>query len=105
MASGNNITEKIFQAIIGITAWIALALQLYILVNNSPGNGMTALQAVGRFFIFFTILTNLVVAVSMTTLFLSPLSKPGLFFAKPSSQTAVAVYILIVGLVYNLILR
>jgi len=105
MATNNKSIIPISQLIITITAWTALGLQLYILINNTPGNGMTALQAVGRFLIFFTILTNLLVAISMTTILLSPTSKLGLFLAKPLSLTATAVYIFIVGLTYNIILR
>ena len=95
----------IFKAIIAITAWFALILQLYILIHNTPSNGMTPLQAVGRFFIFFTILTNLLVAISLTFILLKPNSSVGKFFAKPSTVTAITLYIFIVGLVYNIILR
>jgi hypothetical protein len=98
-------SRKIFMTLIALTVWFALGLQLYILINNTPGNGMTPLQSVGRFFIFFTILSNLLVAISLTVILLIPGSAAGLFFAKPSSATAVLVYIFIVGLVYNIILR
>jgi hypothetical protein len=60
--------KKLIMAIIAVVTWFALALQLYILINNTPGNGMTIIEAIGRFFIFFTILTNLLVAVSITIL-------------------------------------
>jgi hypothetical protein len=95
----------ILIAIIAFTVWFALALQLYILVANATVNDMTAGQAIGRFFLFFTILTNILVAVSLTVLLLSPRSATGRFFAKPSVITAIAVYIFIVGLVYNIELR
>lgn len=98
-------TENILNAVISLTTWFALVLQLYILVANTPGNGLTPKEAVGRFFIFFTILTNLLVAVSLSFLLLSPRSVAGRFFTKPSVITAVALYIFIVGVVYNIILR
>ncbi|WP_276503527.1 Pr6Pr family membrane protein [Terrimonas pollutisoli] len=88
-----------------ILAWLAPALQLYILLHNVPGNGLTYLQAAGRFLLFFTILTNLLVAISITSILLAPQSKWGQFFSKPTTLTAVALYIFIVGLVYNIILR
>ncbi len=66
---------------------------------------MTPLQAVGRFFLFFTILTNLMVAISLTVVLIKPSSPAGRFLSKPSSATAITLYILIVGLVYNIILR
>jgi hypothetical protein len=98
-------TQKILMAVIALAAWFALVLQLYILVANTPGNGMTPPEAVGRFFIFFTILTNLLVAISTTILLMNTRAAAGRFFAKPSVITAVALYIFIVGLVYNIILR
>ena len=88
-----------------LTAWAALALQLYILIDNTPGNGMTPLQAVGRFFIFFTVLSNLLVAISLTIVLISYRSAAGIFFARPSVTGAITFYIVIVGLVYNVILR
>jgi hypothetical protein len=98
-------SKEILMAIITLTAWFALFLQLYVLIDGTPGNGMTPLEAVGRFFIFFTILSNILVAASLTLLLLSTRSAAGSFFAKPSVITAVALYIFIVGLVYNIILR
>jgi hypothetical protein len=95
----------IFGALIALTAWLALGLQLYILIDNTPGNGMTPLQAVARFLIFFTILSNLLVAISLTVMLAKPASGAGRFFVKPSSSAAIAMYIFIVGLVYNIILR
>ena len=88
-----------------LLAWLALILQLFVLVDNSPGNGLTTCQAVGRFFIFFTTLTNLLVAVCASVLLFANRSAAGLFFARASNITAIALYIFIVGLVYNILLR
>ncbi len=93
------------MSVTALITWFALILQLYILVDNTPGNGMTAFEAVGRFFIFFTILTNILVALSLTILLLGPHSAAGHLLAKPVVITAIALYIFIVGLVYNIILR
>ena len=94
-----------YTVITAVIAWFALALQLYLLISRTPGNGMTPLLAVGRFLIFFTILSNLLVAVSLTIVLVKPGSSAGLFFARPSSIAAVTCYIFIVGLVYNIVLR
>jgi hypothetical protein len=51
------------------------------------------------------VLTNLLVAVCLTSILISPASAAGRFFAKPSTLAAVALYIFIAGLVYNIILR
>jgi len=95
--------SKSFAVFIAFIAWFGLGLQLYILINNTPGNGMTPLQAVARFFIFFTILTNLFVAICLTSRAIN--SSKGKFFSRPSVLAALGVYIFIVGLVYNVVLR
>ena len=58
-----------------------------------------------NFFSYFTILSNLLVAISLSYQLNFPRSKPGQFFSSTSVSTAIAVYIFIVGLVYNLVLR
>ena len=98
-------TATIYMAIAAIIAWLSLTSQLYILLHNVPGNGLTYLQAAARFLIFFTILTNLLVAISLTSILVAPQSKWGQFFSKSTTLTAIALYIFIVGLVYNIILR
>ena len=105
MQSSFSKAATAYMIILAIIAWSALALQLYILLHNVPGNGLTYMQAVGRFLLFFTILTNLLVAISLTTIVLASQLTWGRFFSKFSSLTAVALYIFIVGLVYNIVLR
>ncbi len=100
-SSGANLLAG-FTALI---AWFALILQLIILINTASANHLTSLQAVGRFFAYFTILTNLMVAVSLSAILIIPKSAIGLFFSKPSVAAATAVYILIVGIIYNILLR
>jgi len=94
-----------FMIFIAIIAWLALGFQLYILIKNAEVNGLTRLEATGRFFGYFTILTNLLVAVCLSSILLKPGSSSGLFFSQPSTIAAIALYIFIVGLVYNTILR
>ncbi len=101
----NSSLSVVLRIIIIVIAWFGLGLQQYILIDNTPGSGLTLLQAVGRFFNFFTILSNLLVAISLTIVLVSPGAAAGRFFAKPSVIAAIAVYIFIVGLVYNSILR
>ena len=94
-----------FMIFIALIAWLALGLQLYILIKNAEINGLTRLQATGRFFGYFTILTNLLVAVCLCSILLNPDSSLGRFFFRPSTIAAIALYTFIVGLVYNTILR
>lgn len=83
-------------------AWVTVLTQYYLMIEHRVASiGETTI----RFFSFFTILTNTLVAIFFTlTLFnrkkgvLSILNKPG-------TLTAVTVYITIVGLVYQIVLR
>ncbi|NML65274.1 Pr6Pr family membrane protein [Hymenobacter sp. RP-2-7] len=54
---------------------------------------------------YFTIISNLAVALSLTLALGWPSTKLGRYAASPASQTAVALYIVVVALVYNTVLR
>lgn len=97
--------RRMTMAFIAMMAWFALALQLYILLRNGPASGIRPIASLINFLSYFTILCNLLVAISLSVIWLSPQSSAGKFFSRVKSQTAIAVYIFIVGLVYNLVLR
>lgn len=90
---------------IAIVAWLALALQLYISIKNTGTNGLTPWVATWNFFSYFTVWTNLMIALCLSFILWSPASSPGRFFSKPTTLAAIALYIFIVGLTYNTILR
>lgn len=73
---------RLLTGITAIFTWFALVVQFVIMINTSTDNHLTKLEAAGRFFAYFTILTNLLVAVNLTSVFLSPSSVPGRFFFK-----------------------
>jgi hypothetical protein len=79
-----------------------VALQFYVLMQNHAGISTT--ETVVRFFSFFTILTNLFVAAGYTLPLLVPASTPGRYFASASARDSAAVYIVVVGVVYTLLL-
>lgn len=99
MTTTNN--QRLFQFTIAIITWIMLLLQFYLQIANRT---TSIPEAIIRFFSYFTILTNLLVAISFTSLLL-PRSRWHSFFLRNTVLTAVTLYILIVGLVYNLVLR
>ncbi|MRG46029.1 hypothetical protein GFS24_12950 [Chitinophaga sp. SYP-B3965] len=89
---------KTYLSIMAILGWFALIAQYYLHISlgiTPPG------EATIRFFSYFTILTNIMVALCCTMTLL----RPGTFFSKPATFTALTVYIVIVGIIYNLILR
>lgn len=104
MVSNDKITiSKTYLFVLMILGWFALISQFYLILQS--GTGTTA-EIIIRFFSFFTILTNLIVALCSSILFFksTAVNREG-FFYKPSTLTAITVYITIVGVVYNAILR
>jgi hypothetical protein len=95
-------STKTFAAVAAVIGWIALILQLYLIIVNRTASIPETLL---RYFGFFTILTNILVTVSLTMVYLKGISEKGHFLTRPKTLTATAVYITIVGLVYNVILR
>jgi hypothetical protein len=67
--------------------------------------GYSTGKLVTNYFSYFTILSNIFAIVSITVQLLAPSGNPGKFFAGISVQSAIALYITIVGLVYNTVLR
>lgn len=86
--------KNIYAAIIAVLAWISIGLQYYI----------TDLSSV-NFFSYYTTLCNLLIATGLTFSVGLPNRPIGRFFSDLSVQSAIATYIFIVSLVYNLILR
>jgi hypothetical protein len=82
--------------------WFALALQLYLMLVQAPA---AMLGAVITYFSFFTILTNFLVALVLTAAAVRPRAQWGQWVLRPSVQASTAVYIAIVGIVYQLLLR
>jgi hypothetical protein len=94
-----------YMALLATMVWLALFIQFYISTVKYMANGRTFGGAFVQLWSYFTIQNNFLVALAMTLLLLWPKSKLGRFFANPSILTAMGVYIVIVGLVYQLVLR
>ncbi|WP_033074876.1 Pr6Pr family membrane protein [Sphingopyxis sp. MWB1] len=84
-----------------LVAWAALTLQLVVLVQRFDADGQSVAAALWRFFGFFTILTNLFVAIVASTAALRPCHA----LAAPRCRLAALAAILLVGIVYSLALR
>jgi hypothetical protein len=88
-----------FAISMAIISTFAVVTQLYLMLLNRVESVPETLI---RFFSFFTILTNSLVAVMFISLWFFPKQQ---FFQSVKTQTAITVYILVVGLVYNTVLR
>lgn len=93
--------SKTFATLTALVAWFALAVQLILIIQKMTGEGASVLEAVWRYFGFFTILTNCAVAVVATAIVMRPNS----VLANANARLATATAIFIVGLVYSVALR
>jgi hypothetical protein len=87
---------------IAAVAWVALALQLVVSLGILTAAGRTLLDAVWNYLGFFTILTNLLVAITLTRV-----ARGGGFGSAPthhSTITGVVLAIAIVGVAYHTLL-
>jgi hypothetical protein len=81
-----------------VLGWFALIGQLYLSIEMRKAS---LAEALVTYFSYFTILSNLIMTLCFTAL----LTGRATFFHKAGTQTAIAVYIVVVGIVYNAILR
>lgn len=91
-----------FRLIVALLAWITLIVQ-YAWMVNDPQNG-NPIQATIAFFGYFTVLTNILVALALTAPFLKPSSWIRGFFMRPHVRAAIALYISVVAVVYHTLL-
>ena len=96
------LTKRTYVATVAIIVWFALGLQLKLSVGLLNGDFVAALKLILS---YFTVLSNILVAICLTFIILFKDSRLGLFFNKSSIQTAITISILVVGLIYNVALR
>jgi hypothetical protein len=96
---------RLAAAAIAVVAWYALLLQLFVSVTKARTTSMPLGAAIINYFSFFTVLTNLLVALVLTFSLRTKPSRLSDFAKRPAVQAATAVYIGVVGLVYSLVLR
>ncbi|MGE9314780.1 Pr6Pr family membrane protein [Niabella sp. CJ426] len=89
--------QKSFAGLLALAGWFAVIAQYVLMLNN---NVNTVGEATIRFFSYFTILTNIAVATYYTALlFDAPIAR------KKGLLSPITIYIIIVGLVYQVALR
>jgi hypothetical protein len=102
MPNAIGLTPRLFPPVIAVAAWTGLVLQLVLFVRNFAAIGRPLADALLRYFSYFTVLTNLVVAVLLTG---ALLARGHSVFRRASVQSAAAAYLLVVMLVYFFLLR
>ncbi|MES1224757.1 MAG: Pr6Pr family membrane protein [Bacteroidota bacterium] len=93
--------KRYLSILFALIGWFAVIAQYFLMIENRIES---IAETTIRFFSFFTILTNTLVATYFTCLPLPGNKRPEII-DKPGTLTAVTVYIVIVGLVYQVALR
>lgn len=92
-------------ASIALVAWLAFAAQTDVTIGRMLARGFGVIDGLERMSSYLTNLTVLVSAICFSCVATRARSAPGRFFRKPPVVTAVVVYMVFVGLAYNLLLR
>lgn len=92
-----NRLRIIFSTLLAALVWLSVITQFYLMLENRVA---PIPETIVRFFSFFTILTNILVAFYFTVM---SLHLP--YLKKAGTLTAITVYITIVGAVYQVVLR
>lgn len=95
--------KKTHFNILGFTiCWFAIITQFVLMIQNRQTE---IFETIIRFFSFFTILTNILVALFFTTQVFTKTKEYLSFLNSKSSLTAITTFILVVGIVYQIVLR
>jgi hypothetical protein len=97
--------RRTLAALASLLGSFGLALELWFSIRIEQSKGGGVLDGVWLYLGFFTILANIGVAKVLAAAALGPRNAITRFWLRPGVQTAVAMSIVIVSLVYNLMLR
>jgi hypothetical protein len=98
--------KKKLALFLALFSWVALVLELYIMIRENLQNGNTVGAAISSFFCYFTIITNLFVALVFTaTLFKNSNTIFWNFFNNNNVISSATCAIIVVGLVFHFMLR
>jgi hypothetical protein len=97
--------HKRYATVAAALGWFGLAVQLYLILYGRWEMQASVLGGLVKFFSFFTILTNILVAVALSCATSHRLSAGHRFFRSPVVCGGITVSIVLVGIAYNLLLR
>jgi len=95
----------IYAAAAGLIVWFALVLQFSISISAQIKTGYSLSGAIIQILSFYTIQSNLMVGLSLWALLLKPSNALHKFFLRGYVLGGICLYIIVVGLVYNIVLR
>jgi hypothetical protein len=103
-----NVPDPLYRqrrcaAVIAGLGWFGLSLQLCFNIHWALVNDSSIPATLINYFSYFTVETNLLIALMLTMTCARPQTEQ--FLTRPSARSALAVYIMIVGGVYEVLLR
>ena len=93
--------KKKLALLFALIGWFAVIAQYILMIQNREAS---ITETTIRFFSFFTILTNILVAIYFTALIFTK-NQESKLIGRPGTLTAITIYITMVGLVYQFALR
>jgi len=93
---------RLYRAIFACLGWFALGLQYGLMLGGAPDKSVGELTL--NFFSYFTILSNILVALALTAPAVAPNSRIGRWTLSEGVRAAVAMFIVVVGVVYHFLL-
>ena len=96
---------RLFATAAALLGWSALVLQLLLSIQLTVANGQGGWAGVWFYLGYFTISTNVLVALALTAAARGPHGAVSRFFGRADVHTAAAMSIVIVSAIYNLLLR
>ena len=97
--------DRMMLALLAAVAWLALLLQLYLSIELAFSNGRGVLHGTLAFLAYFTVITNLFVALSAILPLVAGATRLGRFLAKPEVLGCAITSIIMVGAGYHVLLR
>ncbi|RMQ49758.1 hypothetical protein ALQ04_01299 [Pseudomonas cichorii] len=97
--------QRRYALIAACLGWSGLAIQMYLIFWARWADQASLLGGLVRFFSFFTVLSNTLVAVALTCAWSQRQSRGHGFFRNPVVCGGITVSIVLVAIAYNLLLR
>lgn len=97
--------QRRYATIAALLGWFALAVQLYLVLWGRWSDQASLMGGLVKFFSFFTVLTNSLVAVALSCAASSRNSAGHRFFKSPVVCGGITTSIVLVSIAYNLLLR
>ena len=101
----DQIAGKPLLAALAVISWAGVLLQFWLSINLALANGKTVGDGVVGFFGYFTVLTNLFVALTATLPFIAFSNRLGRWFGSPMVLGSAVTSIVTVSITYHFLLR